>query len=122
MASAIGGRVTRSFVLVTAVLVGALAAGCRTGGDAKGCGGCGEMAGPKVTASEGAPTSIATINSMCPIGGDEFNNTSHDAELSRNHKGKMIGFCCEGCVVRFDGMDEAGKDGILKLAEANKTR
>ncbi|MBL9032654.1 MAG: hypothetical protein JNM80_13240 [Phycisphaerae bacterium] len=79
------------------------------------CGTCG-------TSEKGARSaSVATINTMCPIGGDEFDNKAHSAALTRTYKGQKIGFCCEGCVKKFDGKSDADKDAVLTAAKANKT-
>jgi hypothetical protein len=62
---------------------------------------------------------VKVINTMCPIGGDDFGGGTHDAALSRAYKGKEIGFCCANCVRKFDAMTDEQKDQVLKLATAN---
>ncbi|MFM9994979.1 MAG: hypothetical protein ACKVU4_04170 [Phycisphaerales bacterium] len=67
-----------------------------------------------------ADATVATINSMCPIGGDPFDNTKVNASMTRTWKGANIGFCCESCISKYDKMDDAGKSRILALAKENK--
>jgi hypothetical protein len=77
-------------------------------------------AAPATTAATNQPVKV--INTMCPIGGDEFGSEPHPASLSRQWKGKEIGFCCKNCVAKFDKMTDAQRDAVLKLAEANRTQ
>ncbi len=84
-------------------------------------------AGCKTCSCEGEEESeehaaLTTINTICPIGGDEFEATGHEASLVRTYKGKNIGFCCSNCVNKFDKMADAEKDGILSLAVANQVK
>lgn len=79
------------------------------------CGTCG-------TSEKAAPTTSAQpINTMCPIGGDAFDNKAHPASLTRTYNGQTIGFCCEGCVKKFDAKSDTEKDAVLTAAKANKT-
>src|SRR3982750_4168399 len=54
------------------------------------------------------------INTMCPIGGDEFGDHSEPA-LTRTWNGSAIGFCCANCVRKFDAMTPAQRDAVLAL-------
>lgn len=63
---------------------------------------------------------VAVINSVCPIAGDDFGERTAPRTLTRTWKGQTIGFCCRGCLPGFDRLDDAGKDGVLMLAKANK--
>jgi hypothetical protein len=60
------------------------------------------------------------INTICPIGGDDFGARGAPPELTRTWRGKTIGFCCAACLPEFDRLGPAGKDQILALAEANR--
>ncbi len=72
-------------------------------------------------ASETKTVAVAKpVNSVCPIGGDEFNPEGHPAALLRTANNTTIGFCCQHCVTKFDKMDAAGQQRIIELAKANK--
>lgn len=64
---------------------------------------------------------IITVNTMCPIGGDDFETKDRPEALARTYNGQSIGFCCDHCVAKFDKMDDAGKAAVLKAAAANKS-
>jgi hypothetical protein len=81
-----------------------------------------KMAQSALGSGQGKVAAGKPINSMCPIGGDEFNPEGHPAELTRVHQNTTIAFCCNHCVEKFDKMDAAGKDGVLALAKANKAK
>jgi hypothetical protein len=75
-----------------------------------------------VTTPQGPQASappVRVINTMCPIGGDEFGSEPRPASLSRQWQGKPIGFCCRNCVSKFDKMTEAKKTEVLTRAQAN---
>ncbi len=71
----------------------------------------------KAAAADGP---VTTINSICPVQGDEFDHTNVDPSHMREWKGKRIGFCCSSCYKTFDKMSDAQKDEVLARAEANK--
>jgi len=85
---------------------------CDDGGD--------KMAQSALGTSEAKATPGKPVNSMCPIGGDEFNPDGHPVELTRVYQKTTIAFCCDHCVAKFDKMDSADKDKVLALAKANK--
>lgn len=62
---------------------------------------------------------IITVNSLCPIGEDDFGSKDRPDALARTYNGQSIGFCCDHCVTKFDKMDDAHKSGVLKAAQAN---
>lgn len=70
----------------------------------------------------GGETTVASINTMCPIGGHDFEAGTRTAKTTRTWKGKTVGFCCADCVESFDTMTAAEKDEILALAVANKSQ
>ncbi len=71
----------------------------------------------KPAASAGATAKVVTVNTMCPIGGDEFGNAPSE---TRTYKGTSIGFCCDHCTAKFDKMTDAEKENVVNLAKANK--
>lgn len=73
------------------------------------------LGGPKASTADSR-----TINSMCPIGGHEFNPVNHSEELVREYKGDKIGFCCDGCSTAWDAMGAKQRDEVYALAKANK--
>lgn len=68
-----------------------------------------------------APGEVRTINTVCPIGGHEFNAVNHTPALVREHNGQKIGFCCDGCSESWDSMAEAEREKVYNLARANKS-
>jgi hypothetical protein len=93
-------------VLVLAALAGPVIA----------CAGCASSS--RSAAAPDGP--VATINSVCPIGADPFDNASVPPSLVRVHHGQRIGFCCDSCPKQFDKMTDTQRDHILALAKANK--
>lgn len=73
------------------------------------------LGGPKASTAD-----TRTMNSMCPIGGHEFNPVNHTEDLVREYKGDKIGFCCDGCSSAWDSMNTTQRDEIHALAKANK--
>ncbi len=109
-----------------ASVVGLLAlSGCATGNkdccstDAKPAA---APAGEKAAAPAAAPSGrIVVVNTVCPIGGDDFETKDRPASLARTVNGQNVGFCCDHCTAKFDKMDDAGKANVLKTAMANGT-
>lgn len=57
----------------------------------------------------------STANSMCVL-----NPTEHVSEgVMTEYKGAKIGFCCNGCVAKFNAMSDADK--VAKLAKVGVT-
>lgn len=78
------------------------------------------LSGCAASGAKADAATVSTVNSMCPIGGDPFDNTKVNASMTRAWKGTNIGFCCESCISKYDKLDDAGKDRILTLAKANQ--
>jgi len=74
----------------------------------------------KEAATKAGAANVAIVNTMCPIGGDEFDSKEHPATLTRTVEGKAIGFCCEGCTKKFDKMTTEKQHEVLTAANANK--
>lgn len=64
--------------------------------------------------------SVAVVNTMCPVGGDDFETKTRPTDLARTWNGTSIGFCCEGCVKQFDKMSDEKKTATATAAVANK--
>jgi hypothetical protein len=79
------------------------------------------MSGP-ATKDAAKPSKVATANTVCPVGGDEFDAAAVPVSLTRVYKGKTIGFCCESCPPAFDKADAAGKDKLLAEAMAHPAK
>jgi hypothetical protein len=71
----------------------------------------------KAESTSAATAKVATINTMCPIGGDEFGTAPSS---TRTVKGTTIGFCCDHCTAKFDKMTDAEKENVVNLAKSNK--
>jgi hypothetical protein len=63
---------------------------------------------------------VSVVNTMCPIGEDDFGSKERSADLARTWNGKSIGFCCESCAKQFDKMTSEKKDAVATAASANK--
>ncbi|HDZ22270.1 hypothetical protein LCGC14_0238660 [marine sediment metagenome] len=75
--------------------------------------GCGDK-GAKSTEAK-APATEVVINSACPMMGTAMDPAKVSADLTREFKGKKIGFCCAKCPVAWDKLSDEEKDA--KLAE-----
>ncbi len=69
------------------------------------------------TSGTAATAKVAVVNTVCPIGGDEFGKSPSD---TRTVNGTSIGFCCDHCSAKFDKMTDAEKANVVNLARANK--
>lgn len=63
-------------------------------------------------------TKIAVVNAKCPITGGALSPDGVVENLTRDHKGRKIGFCCDGCPEEWDKLTDADKDA--ELAKAKK--
>ncbi len=98
-------------LIVSSIAVLSLVAACasKTRSDAS------DSAAQKTTGGK-----VAVINTMCPIGADDYESKERPADLARTYNGKSIGFCCESCVKQFDKMSDEKKAAVLTAAAANK--
>ncbi len=80
------------------------AACCSDGKEAKNCDGtdCKPIA---------AGTKVDTVNTMCVL----MPNEAISAGVTTEYKGMKVGFCCPGCVNKFNAMSDSDK--IAKLAK-----
>lgn len=100
----------RRWVLVAAGI--ALAAGCAQKQ--------GAASGSEAAHAEAPGGEVRVVNTICPVAEDDFVEPYRPANLVRTRQGTAIGFCCKGCVVKYDAMTAAQQDEILRLARANK--
>lgn len=63
---------------------------------------------------------VAVINTVCPIGNDDFGSKERSKDLAREWNGKSIGFCCDHCVAKFEKMTPEKKAEVATAAAANK--
>jgi YHS domain-containing protein len=80
---------------------------------------CCDDSGEKA-AQKTADGKVVVINTMCPIGGDDFGSKERSSDLARTYNGKAIGFCCDHCVQKFDKMSDEKKQATVAAASANK--
>lgn len=76
------------------------------------------LAGPRVKASDEPQVKI--VNRMCPISGTILpqENGLFDQSLTRQFKGKTVGFCCTSCPRAWDALSDDDKSKALDEAMA----
>jgi hypothetical protein len=94
----------------------ACASECSTGeksgccsGEAKKEGGCCS----EKKAAEGGPSASA-VNAKCP-----YSNNPVNTSITADYKGRTVGFCCGGCVTRWNKEIDADRDSMLAKVMAN---
>jgi len=55
-------------------------------------------------------------NTRCPIMGRPVDPANVPANLTREHKGRRVGFCCSGCPAAWDKLTETQKESRLAAA------
>ena len=60
------------------------------------------------------PGTIVTVNQYCAVVGTD----PVDPEVMTEWKGQKVGFCCRGCVPKWEKMTAAEKDAALAKAVA----
>jgi hypothetical protein len=60
------------------------------------------------------PGTVTSVNSYCVIMLDD----PVDPTVVRDFKGQTVGFCCSGCLKKWDAMSDAQKDAAIKVAVA----
>lgn len=75
-----------------------------------------DAAASSAPASEPAskPAVGAAVNTRCPIMGGKVDPKTVPASLTRQYKGKTIGFCCGGCPPQWDKLSDEEKDKKLE--------
>ncbi|MFT3685551.1 MAG: hypothetical protein QM783_11585 [Phycisphaerales bacterium] len=61
------------------------------------------------------PGVITSVNATCAIMHDE----PVDPELTTEWKGQKVGFCCKGCIPKWNKLTAAQKDAALAAATPN---
>ena len=54
----------------------------------------------------------AAVNGKCPVTGEELPNDY----CTTMFQGSTVGFCCEKCIPKWNGMSDADKQAKLKTA------
>jgi len=60
------------------------------------------------------PGTVTTANAYCVI----MNEDPVDPELVREYKGQRVGFCCKGCLPKWEAMTDGQKGAALAKAIA----
>lgn len=95
-------RFTRPLICSTIVLSALALTGCA-------CNDCAGDACQDVKAG-----SITTVNGYCVVNPKDPVNPA----IVREHKGQRVGFCCNGCTKKWDGMTDDQKDAAIRTAVA----
>ena len=61
------------------------------------------------------------VNARCPIMDSPIDPAKVPENLTREHKGKKVAFCCAGCPVAWDKLSDAEKDAKLTKATQAKS-
>ena len=56
--------------------------------------------------------SMGMVNKTCPYSGEPAS-----ADHTADYKGEKVGFCCNGCVNRFNKLDDSAKDAMISKAK-----
>jgi hypothetical protein len=97
------------FALAAAGLV-VLAAGCEDGGGGY-TADTDESPAPKAGG-------VGVVNAACPIMGTEIDPDDVPENLTREFRGKTVGFCCSGCPAAWDKLSDEEKEKKLAGAMA----
>lgn len=95
-------RMLMTLTLGTLALTSLLATGCKSSDSA-----ATEDAAKCTAVKEGT---VTTANTMCAV---NPNDPVDPAVASAEWKGKKIGFCCNGCVPKWNKMTPAQKDAAV---------
>lgn len=95
----------RMCVLSAGLALGSLAGGC--------CATCNDDH-DEATCKE-PKGEVTTVNRMCAVEHDDPVNPAVEAAM---YKGQKVGFCCKGCVPKWNAMTDAQKDASLAAALA----
>ena len=60
------------------------------------------------------PGTVTTVNAYCVV----MNEDPVDPELVREFKGQRVGFCCKGCLPKWEALTDGQKDAALAKAIA----
>jgi hypothetical protein len=96
----------KSIMLVGAMLPSLILGACATSRSA-------ENEDPE-TCKAVKPGVLTTVNYYCVV----VNDDPVDPEVVREYKGQRVGFCCPGCIKRWNAMTDEQKDAAVKNAVA----
>ncbi len=71
-------------------------------------------AGDESMCKEVKPGTVTTVNHYCVI----MNDDPVDPAVVREHKGRRVGFCCNGCIGKWNAMSDAQRDEAVRVAVA----
>jgi len=91
-------------VAAAAIMAAAMLSGCN--GSAR--------AGEEAACLEAKPGTIVTVNQYCVVAQED----PVDPALMTEWKGQKVGFCCKGCMPKWEKMTAAEKDAALASAVA----
>ena len=60
------------------------------------------------------PGTVTSVNYYCVV----MLEDPVDPSVMRDYKGQTVGFCCPGCLKKWDAMTDAQKDAAIKVAVA----
>ncbi len=58
------------------------------------------------------------VNWQCPMMGTKLDPTKVPMQLTRQYKGKLVGFCCAQCPAAWDKLSDEQREAKLKAAKA----
>jgi hypothetical protein len=70
----------------------------------------------KPPAASANPPAAAVVNATCPITGGALPPGGVPENLTRDYKGRKIGFCCDGCPEAWDKLTDAAREANLAKA------
>ena len=73
---------------------------------------------PAETGGSGETATVATVNAKCPMMGGKFNSAKVAPDLVRELAGQKVGFCCAGCLPKWDKLTDVEKTAKLAAAMA----
>ncbi len=94
----------RNLLMSAAAVVAGMLAGCQSGSNAA----------DESMCLERKPGTIVTVNEYCAV----VPADPVDPTVVAEWKGQKVGFCCKGCLPKWEKMSEAEKDAALAGAVA----
>jgi hypothetical protein len=98
----------RQTAILSCIVIAALSAGCNSSGS--------HAAGEESEAycRSVKPGEVTTVNHYCAV----MNEDPVDPSLSHEWNGQKVGFCCKGCIPRWEKMSDEQKTAALAAAVA----
>lgn len=80
---------------------------------------CGDKPAGQCPMCQAAPqVSAKIVNARCPMMGSTLKPEKVTEKLTREFKGRKVGFCCGGCPTAWDSLSDEQKEAKLKNAAA----